>query len=467
VSVLASRSGRNLLLYGGVLLVAETVGAAVAYSQKFLGDSGPYLLVGALLVPAVAGAILLQWRLGALMLVGVLPFESIVTFGPVASGIKVLALLTFVSLALALLRDQKLFERFVRLWQQPLVLVMLAFMLWISVSILWASDKGAASGNTITFLGVFGLMVVIGMLERRYLVLTWTAFVFSAALSVPAGYILPLPEGSDMLESGRFGPGGAGPNSYACLVAIAFFVAYFGLPWRRRMIAYLLAPVFLYGIFATQSRTGLIALFATPLLAMFVPRLAGRLGWRILFMYALGAAALAVMVLVIPSVGGAAAERYSSLSQIQSEDTWNARWSIWQGAFQVIISHPLVGVGAGNFAQSTIENSTYIAAKSAAQGGLSGVAHNMFLGVTSELGLVGLILFVGVLFFTFRTALPIGQGSGLGTGIFLGLIVFMIAGMTLEWEYQKIVYVLVGSVLVLQLHQGQRATSPDEQEDIP
>jgi hypothetical protein len=141
-------------------------------------------------------------------------------------------------------------------------------------------------------------------------VLVWAGLVFSAALSVPAGYILPLPEGSDMAVSGRFGPAGAGPNSYACLVTIAFFAAYFGLLRRQRAIVYLLAPVFLYGVFATQSRTGLIALVATPLLAMFVPRLAARLGWRILPLYVLGAAALAVIALAIPSVGESALDRY-------------------------------------------------------------------------------------------------------------------------------------------------------------
>src|SRR5918997_3954404 len=119
VSALAGRSRRSLLLYGGALLLAIAVGAALAYSQRFGGDNGPYILLGVLLAIAVAGAILLQWRLGALLLAAALPFESAIKFGPVASGMKGLGLLTFVSLALALLMDQKLFERFARLWQQP------------------------------------------------------------------------------------------------------------------------------------------------------------------------------------------------------------------------------------------------------------------------------------------------------------------------------------------------------------
>ena len=134
------------------------------------------------------------------------------------------------------------------------------------------------------------------------------------------------------------------------------------------MIAYLLAPVFLYGIFATGSRTGLIALVATPLLALFVPRLAARLGWRILPMYVLGAAAIAVIVLAIPSVAEIALERYMTLSQYQSEETWNGRWSIWQGALEVIASHPILGVGAGNYAEAALDYSETVQAHSATKG---------------------------------------------------------------------------------------------------
>src|SRR5215213_5523056 len=444
MAVLAGRSGRYLFLYGGPLLLAVVVGAVVAYSQRFGGDNGPYILLGFLLAIAAAVAILLQWRVGALLLVATLPYSATINFGPLASGAKVLSLLTFVSLVMALLTYQKLFERFVRLWEQPLVLAVLAFVLWSSFSILWASDKGETLRATFEFLGLWGLMVVIGLLERRYLLLAWAGLAFSAALSVPAGYILPLPEGSDMAVSGRFGPGGAGPNSYACIVVIAFFAAYFGLLRRHRMTAFLLAPVFVYGIFATASRTGLLALVATPLLALFVPRLGARLGWRIVPMYVLGAAAIAVIILAVPSVAEIAFKRDAGLYQLQSEDTWSGRWSIWQGALDVTASHPILGVGAGeeNYSQATLEYSAKNFAHSLNKGEVAGVAHNIFLGVATQLGLVGLILFLVILFFLFKTALPIAQRLDLGTGIFLGLMVAMLAGMSLTWENEKIVYVL-------------------------
>src|SRR5919107_242220 len=374
MAVLAGRSGRYLFLYGGPLLLAIAVGAALAYSERFGGDNGPYILLGVLLAIAAAVAILLQWRLGALLLVATLPYSATINFGPLASGAKALSLLTFVSLVMALLTYQKLFERFVRLWEQPLVLAVLAFVLWSSFSILWASDKGETLRAT------------------------------------------------------------------------------FELLRRHRMTAFLLAPVFVYGIFATASRTGLIALVATPLLALFVPRLGARLGWRILPMYVLGAAAIAVTVLAIPSVAEIALKRDTALSQVQSEETWSGRWSNWQGALDVTASHPILGVGAGNYAEANLGHSEKGFKQSLQKGKVAGLAHNIFLSVATQLGLVGLILWLGILFFLFKTAVPIAPEAGLGASIFLGLIVSMLAGMTLTWESEKMVYVLFGSVLALQLH---------------
>jgi O-antigen ligase len=466
VSALAGRTKRNSLLYGGTLLLVVVLGAMVAYSERLGGDNGPYVLFGGVLAISVAGAILLQWRIGAVLLVGALPYESVINFGPVASGMKVLALLTFISFALALLTDRKLFERFARLWQQPLTLAVFAFVLWVSASNLWAAYQGEALRATIAFLGLSGSMVVVGSLEMRYLAVVWACFVFSSALSVPAGYILPVPENSAAsVLSGRFGPGGATPNTYACDMAIACFVAYFGLQRQHRWIAYLLAPVFLYGIVATGSRTGLIALVATPLLALLVPRLVARLGWRVLTLYVAGATVLAVMALAVPSVTDAALDRYTTLSQIDSEETWNGRWSSWQGALDVIASHPILGVGAGNFAEATLEYSEQVFQGAVENGEPTSVAHNVYLGVATELGLVGLTLFLGVLFFLCKAAVPIAQRSDLGTGVLLGLIVFMIAGLTLPWGDHKIVYYLFGSVLALQLHySGRRAPSAWEHE---
>ena len=467
VSTLIQRRGRNLpLIYGGVLLLAFSLGGAVAYTQSFLGDNGPYILVGALLAVSVGLAILWEWRLGVLMLPVMLPYEGTLNIGSLGQGIKVLALLTFFSFALGFLRERTLFHRFIELWRQPLTLTLFAFVLWCLASIVWASNQEAALTRTGTFLGVFGLMVVVGMLERRYLVGLWVITTLSAVLSVPAAtYILPQSE--RMATTGRFSSG-IHPNDYAGLLIIIFLVAHFGfLRGRYRIASYAVAPILFFGIFASESRTGLLALVAAPLLAVFIPSLTKRVAVRALLMYGLAAAALTVTIFAVPSIGESIVERYSTLSQYSSEDTWAGRWSIWQGALQIIASNPLLGIGAGNFPYVATAYSVQVAQHAAEVGAGAGTTHNIFLSVASELGLIGLLLFLGILLFAFRLALSLSRRSHLGVGVLLGLIAYMIIGLSTSWEYEKIGYVVLGSILSLTLQKKADAARRSQGKDTP
>ncbi|MCV5830779.1 hypothetical protein OFN28_29355, partial [Escherichia coli] len=85
------------------------------------------------------------------------------------------------------------------------------------------------------------------------------------------------------------------------------------------------------------------------------------------------------------------------------------------------------------------------------RGEFAGVAHNMFLSVASQLGLVGLALFVGMLALGFGLAARLARSEDLGVGLALGLIAFSITGMSLTWEFEKIGYVLLGSLLCLRI----------------
>jgi O-antigen ligase len=445
-------------------LLAVLTGGAVAYAQVFAGDNGVFWLAGAFTGAVVAIAIVLQWRLGVFMLLAILPFESVINVGSLASGTKVLALLTFFSLGIALAKEPVLAERFMRLWRQPLTLAAFAFVLWSLASIVWAYNGGSVLAKTITFLGLFGLMVAVGMLEPRYLGLAWVVTLVSAALSVPAGYILPA--SGKMLEQGRFGTGGADPNAFAVALIIIFLVAFFGVT-RYRALILLAAPVLMYGIFATQSRTALLALAGAPLLGMLVPWVAARMGGRTLLLYGIGFAALAGIALLVPTFADILSDRYATLTQYQNESTWAGRWSIWQAAFQVIATHPVLGVGAGNFGEAALTHSTQLFTMSAAAGEVTGVAHNMFLSVMAELGIVGLGLFLIVLFLALKAMLSLSRTYVLGAGLLLGFIAYGIGGMSLTAETDKLPYVIYGSILSLLLWRQQKNAPEDEPGQAP
>jgi O-antigen ligase len=89
------------------------------------------------------------------------------------------------------------------------------------------------------------------------------------------------------------------------------------------------------------------------------------------------------------------------------------------------------------------------------------VAHDTFLGVASELGFVGLIIYLAILIFAYKEALALAtRNSTLGVGLLVGLTTFIIMSLTLSWEVVKIQYVLYGSVLALSIA-GSDAEYPE------
>lgn len=451
--------GLLLILFFAVCALLSSAWVTTLFPER--ADLSWAVAAAAIFALPVVAVVLGQWVLGVYLLAAVLPFENMLAFGPYASGIKVLALLMFCSLGLRLLRDPDLFAKLKLSLQRPLAFAVVTFSLWSVVSILWASEQEPAFMRAATFVGLLGLMLAIGLLTSEQLNVLWATVLGATVLSVPVSYLLSTSSGSD---TGRFSSGGD-PNDYGCLLAIVFLVSFYGLMRRSKVAAYVMAAVLLIGILISQSRTGLVALAAAPLLGLFVPRLTARLAGRTVLLYILAVAAFSGLIFAMPSIGEQVSERYATLSEYESEDTWSGRWSLWQGAVQVIAAEPILGVGAGNFSYVASDYSARVVQMESVREG-AGLAHNMFLSVGSELGIVGLTLFLTILFLALRQALGFVQGgSGLGTGLFLGLVAFVIVGMTLTWEYQKIGYLLYGSVISLQLHQVVQIRSKDD-EDI-
>lgn len=441
-----------LFLCACVLLFGVLAGAFVAEASILEDDFDLYVAMGVVLMAFTGFAILLEWRLGAFLLGAALPFEGLLTTGFFGSGIKAIALVTFSSIGFRLLLDRRLYAKLWHLLQQPLVLTLLALVCWSTVSILWAINKEAALFKTSTFLGLFGLVLTIGLLKERELNLLWAIVALGMVLSIPLGYALPAPT-EDIAASGRFTSGGLHPNDYGGLLVIVFFVTYYMLSKRFSVTKYVLALPFCFGVLATESRAALVALLATPLLISWMPAASKRSIKGLLVTYCLLGLVFAGTIYVVPALGGTISDRYATLSEYQSEETWAGRWEIWDAAFRMMFSHPLrpfVGVGVGNFPYVAPTYSSFAASMNYEQGEGAATTHNIFLSIASELGLVGLALFLGVLFLAFRQALAlVGRGSAVGVGLLFGLVAYTVMGLATSWEVDKIGYFLFGSILAL------------------
>jgi O-antigen ligase len=283
-----------------------------------------------------------------------------------------------------------------------LAVVLVGFIAWSALSAIWAASPSAALGSTLRFALNAMLFPIVYQAVRseRHLVWVLATFIVGALLSVAWGISHPAAGGASAANAaeGRLTGATSEANGLAALLMIAVvFAGALTYLFRRRMPAWSFAAAIagtigLVAFFATYSRGGIVA-FAAALLVGLV--YGGRLRPAIV-----GLTVAAVIVgLAIFTSSPAATQR------VVSTDT-SGRTDIWTVATRMVETHPIVGVGSGNFSivsaryllfPGTIERDDLIL-------DTPKVAHNIYLHVLAEMGAIGIALFIGVLVLSLSAA---------------------------------------------------------------
>ena len=234
----------------------------------------------------------------------------------------------------------------------------------------------------------------------------------------------------------RFSAGGADPNDLAMVLALGLPMAwYLGMTYRKAILRWLCrgyVPIALMAIGLTGSRGGVLATTVALLVVPFsMTKLSpGRL----------------TMAIVLLGVGGALAVAYTPETLIQRMATTSAelqgghvggRGKIWAAGLEAFIHKPVVGYGTAGFINAVYP---YL-------GMDAKVAHNSFLSVLVEQGIVGLVLYLMMLLATFLAVLRLPQLERR-----FALVLFMtmgIAMMPLTWEHRKAVWFVLAAIVGL------------------
>lgn len=138
---------------------------------------------------------------------------------------------------------------------------------------------------------------------------------------------------------------------------------------------------------ATLSRSGWLGLsVATVGLAILLPKQR----WKVILLVGgVGAALLSVGLV------GPIAARLGPGTQGPSEILLS-RWNVWTESAQIFIQHPIFGVGVMNL-------TNYLPSNSIPGTEILNDAHNIFLNMAAERGVIGLATFVFFVFMLFRT----------------------------------------------------------------
>lgn len=282
-----------------------------------------------------------------------------------------------------------------------LLIAMVFFGLWLTVSIAWAEDAGRAASEATSWWSPFLVFVIVASAigKPRDVVYIALAFVIGAAAAVSIG-LLGIGGATSVIsaaEEGRLQAAGD-PNYQAAGFLAAMFMAGGLMSVFRRTdarIGVAIALIFItIGFFATESRGGLLALIFA-LVAAFV--LFRRQRPQILGLAIIGSTAVLVWLHSRPDAlhrlttfGGGGSGR---------EDVWTVAWRIFQ-------QHPVNGVGMGNFRviepryalqPGNITHVTYISETPK-------VVHNAYLQLMVETGVIGFVAFAVVAVISMRAS---------------------------------------------------------------
>jgi putative inorganic carbon (HCO3(-)) transporter len=337
---------------------------------------------------------------------------------------------------------------------------------WALVSTLWAGDVALASREAGRYALVVVLVLIVFSAVREAKHVRWIlwAYLVGAAVTVLVGLLYaPPPELAESFTS-RLSGGISDPNELAATLIPAFAFSAFAVcatTGAMRWLAGACTGLFSIALFMTGSRGGLIGLAVVMLAGLL---LAGRARRQF--------AALASIVVLVGLAYYTFAAPPEVRARIESFGTsgGTGRADIWLIGTRMARDHPLLGVGAGNFrlVEPRYFSETLNLPNSAFVVDGPPVAHNTYLEVLTELGIVGFLILVGIvggaLAHAWRAARAFGQADNrrmeaAARGLIVGILGMLAAFAFISAPYDKQLWLLLGLALALPVSSRSGAAS--------
>lgn len=256
--------------------------------------------------------------------------------------------------------------------------------------------------------------------------------------------------GREKVEIRRSGGPIGEQNRYAQILLVLVPFALYRVRHERsaalRLLATVAGVLCLGGVLLTFVRASVLAAVAI-ILVMLVMREV-RLRHVAVFLVVLTAATLAIAPDYVARVG--TLQEVEGLASDQGPRPGQSilsRFASNVAAYNTFVDHPLTGVGPDVFVEDYSEK---YRADQSFEG--SKRAHNMYLELLADSGIIGLFGFLAVVGVTMaqllrlrrRWRLPRPDLAGLATALFLSLVGFLVSATFLQLSYQRYFWLLVG-----------------------
>lgn len=360
----------TLVLLVAVLIVAPLLGRAVASEAWYVFA----FLVGVALIP-----VFVRWPVVSTFGVYAFlaPFDSVSAIAD-AGGASLMKFIGILSVVVLLANGLLGRRHFVR---PPFAALCWGlFMFWATLSAAWALDQDLVFQRLPTALSLFLFYLVAVSIRPsgKELFAICMLAVLGGMIAAGTAYFYTDTVKTSARGTLVLGGQAANPNALAAALILPLALAIGGYVGLRSVLlkAAAITAVALIGVgvYITASRKAILAIIAMIIVLLY--RLRAR--WRILI-------AVAVLVALVAAMPQTATDRIETV--FTGEDaTGSGRTKIWEVGIAALERFGVFGAGLSNF--------TVMYNLSASHGPYLGPrgAHNTYLGIWVELGIVGLIL---------------------------------------------------------------------------
>jgi O-antigen ligase len=344
----------------------------------------------------------------------------------------------------------------------------IAYSVWALASGFWTVSVAgtvyllASLAIALVYMLAFAMLLRTRDDLRLVLYVLTVVSVLIGVLSIAAFIGRPI-LGFGLLQEGRVQGGTGDPSFFAAaqLIALPLMLVLAAEIERTslRLLVYAAALVNIASVFSTVSRGGLIQLVVILLLFLAWPA-------RTLFRSPRQKTAAMVAILLGAGVffvhySADLVPRFKTIFLPGSEQTGSGREWFWLAARKSIDERPVLGLGYGAFVRVSndlIRDTPGVNLTRFKLRPHGSEVHNAFLGTLTELGVVGLALFGGLLISTAlalrraaRKARAVGDEfiGRVASALVIGLLGWCVGSLFIETETSRPIWILIGISLAL------------------
>jgi O-antigen ligase len=369
-----------------------------------------------------------------LLLVFTVPWQMVVSFPEFGTISRAIGYVAVGVAALYILINRKIKE-------PPLVIfIMLLFIIWSLLSYFWGIRPQGAISRFVTNMQLLAMVWLIWELinTKKEAASCLQVFVFGSYVAIVD---MLLSYYTNQFTTFRIAATGFDPNYLAISLAIGIPIAWYLLATGRNNLLFyinlLYIPLTIFCIILTASRGGLVVAFvglmiipSTLLLMEKTKRGIVVAGFIIIGL---------IGIIEYPSIAANLKrniDRLYMLSENIEQRDLGIRGRLIERGLQIFRENPVLGVGARGFADAVVEVGH----------GRAHTAHNTYLSVLVEFGIIGFILFIAIFVFSM---IPNLHAFGIEKIFYLILFITLCIGIfPIRMEANKILWLMFAFLIL-------------------